>query len=263
MRVAYATMLYRYLPPLEAIRRLYEMGVDVYELSYDNFTVARRGQEDALLDQVLQGAKGVGARAASVHLPYDKQTLSQLAEGKEGAFTRMIRWMRAGHELGAAVAVIHTLPLPAGRRESLEANVRVLSRLAREAANLGMTLAVENRLESDIYGASLDELASIVGGVEGLAVCADVGHMNVNGVDPPEGLSRLKGSIAVVHAHDNDGSSDQHLPPMTGTIDWFRVAGSLVGYGGQLTYEVSCMGPQARCDNYVRLLKMVHRNVFG
>ncbi|AMD30665.1 MAG: sugar phosphate isomerase/epimerase family protein [Acidilobus sp.] len=263
MRVAYATMIYRSLLPADAVTRLHNMGVDYYELSYDNF-LNRRGQEDALLEDTQASLKRQGLSPSSVHLPYDKQTLDMLAQGKEGAFTRMIRWMRAAREMGASIAVIHTLPLRHSD-EAVAANISALSRLAREARDLGLTLAVENRLEGDIVGSTVDELIKIAGSVEGLRLCVDIGHLNVNSKDPPEEISKVAeaGLIAEVHAHDNDGYSDDHMPPMTGTVDWFRVAGSLVHFDGQLTYEVSCSGPEAKCNNYVRLIKMVNKSVFG
>jgi sugar phosphate isomerase/epimerase len=37
-------------------------------------------------------------------------------------------------------------------------------------------------------------------------------------------LEHLKGRLISVHLHDNDGSSDQHKPVFSGTIDWDRLA---------------------------------------
>jgi sugar phosphate isomerase/epimerase len=261
VRVVYATMIYRDLLPVDALRRLHDMGVEEYELSYDNFT-ARRGQEDSLLEDVVSAVKRSGYRVASVHLPYDRQTLEQLAQGKEGAFTRVIRWLRASADMGARIAVIHTLPAKP-REKASAVNEQALARLAKEAANMGLTLAVENRLEADLFGSTVDEILELTTKVEGLRACLDLGHLNVNSKGLYDDIQKLAGVAAEVHAHDNDGYSDLHLPPMTGVIDWYRVAGSLLHFGGQLTYEVSCSGAQARCDNYVRLIKIVNKSVFG
>ncbi|MGC9112701.1 sugar phosphate isomerase/epimerase family protein [Acidilobus sp.] len=263
MRVAYATMLYRTLPPAEAVVKLHNMGVDYYELSYDNF-INRKGQEDALLEETQAALKRQGLTVSSVHLPYDKPTLDMLAQGKEGAVTRMIRWMRAARDMGATIAVIHTLPLK--RSESaMAANISVLSRLVKEARELGLALAVENRLEGDLVGSNVDELIKMASSVDGLKLCIDVGHLNVNTRNPPDEISKASQAnlIAEVHAHDNDGYADEHALPMTGTVDWYRVAGALLHFDGQITYEVSCGGPEAKCDNYVRFLKMFNRNVFS
>ena len=261
MKVAYATMLYRDLAPLDALKRLHDMGVDEYEVSYDNF-LSRRGQEDSMLEEVVAGVKRAGYRVLSVHLPYDRQTLEQLAQAKEGAVTRMIRWMRAAADMGAKIAVMHTIPVRP-REKAADVNRQIIGRLVNEARSLGLTLAVENRLEGDLFGSSLDELLELVKGIDGLYLCLDVGHLNVNSKSLPDEVQKAVNVVAEVHAHDNDGFSDLHLPPMTGTIDWFRLAGALLHYQGQLTYEVSCSGQQARCDNYVRLIKIVHKNVFG
>ena len=35
-------------------------------------------------------------------------------------------------------------------------------------------------------------------------------------------LERLKDRLIALHIHDNDGSSDQHKIPFTGSVDWPR-----------------------------------------
>ena len=73
---------------------------------------------------------------------------------------------------------------------------------------------------------------------EYLGFTYDSGHGNVGDrwtFDPPhpgEGLDHLekwKHRLQAVHLHDNDGLSDSHRPPFTGTVDWERLAKIIAG----------------------------------
>lgn len=54
-----------------------------------------------------------------------------------------------------------------------------------------------------------------------LGYCFDIGHAHIgNGVEHEFEL--MKDRIRSTHLHDNDGGSDSHLYPFTGSIDWRR-----------------------------------------
>ena len=77
---------------------------------------------------------------------------------------------------------------------------------------------------------------------EHFAVCVDTGHSNDAvrfGNPPPQEVIRLLGkSVVCLHLHDNDGLTDQHRIPMTGTIDWPAVFDALDEIGYQGTYNM-------------------------
>jgi sugar phosphate isomerase/epimerase len=54
-------------------------------------------------------------------------------------------------------------------------------------------------------------------------LCFDSGHANLSGHNF-EHLNKLKDRLIVVHLHDNDGITDQHKIPFTGTVDWKNLA---------------------------------------
>ena len=76
-------------------------------------------------------------------------------------------------------------------------------------------------------------------------ICMDTGHSNKarrynNNPTAGEVIRRLGGNIVCLHLHDNDGLTDQHKIPMTGTIDWNDVFAALgeVGYSGNYNAEI-------------------------
>lgn len=76
------------------------------------------------------------------------------------------------------------------------------------------------------------------------AICVDTGHSNHAarfGNPPPQEIIRRAGEhLVCLHMHDNDGRTDQHKIPKTGTIDWNAVFDALdaVGYRGIYNMEL-------------------------
>lgn len=250
-RYAYSTMLYASLPPAEAVARLVEDGLPV-EVSYDNFAAfGGSATEERHVAELLGVASERGWSAVAVHLPYDWMDPARALS--EAGVRRLRRWMEVAHKLGARAAVVHTLKIPRGEG-ALELNARLLRELAREAAERGLTLAVENRMERHLFGSRPEEVLDIVEAVgEGLWVCLDVGHANMNGGLAPF-LSALGGRVAVLHVHDNDGRRDLHAPPYTGTVEWSLLETWLLrsGFSGVIVLEVLCGGPPSSCRGVVR-----------
>ena len=76
-------------------------------------------------------------------------------------------------------------------------------------------------------------------GREVFGLCLDTGHLLLLGKDFRTYVPVLGKRIKALHIHDNDGSSDRHLAPMTGKADWSCFCDSLrqVGYEGDLSFE--------------------------
>lgn len=83
-----------------------------------------------------------------------------------------------------------------------------------------------------------------------LSLCVDTGHSNKAtrfGHPKPSDVIRLFGkNISCLHLNDNDTLTDQHKPPLTGSVDWADVMQALseVGYSGTYNMEVdlTCFG---------------------
>jgi sugar phosphate isomerase/epimerase len=132
---------------------------------------------------------------------------------------------------------------PAGTH-SRDAARRSVGLLAERAAPLGVGIAVE------LIGNELSAPGPLVHFVEDVldagvaSICLDLGHAAIGG-DPVEVIETVAEHIALVHAHDNRGRTDEHLVPFDGTIEWPSALTALqkVGYDGPLVIEPA---PQAR-----------------
>lgn len=90
--------------------------------------------------------------------------------------------------------------------------------LNRRAKEIGVKIAIENIFEEDPL--NLRMLMESMGS-ENFGICFDTGHFNLFSKVPlREWLDSLKPYFLELHLHDNDRSSDQHLPIGEGTFDF-------------------------------------------
>jgi sugar phosphate isomerase/epimerase len=108
--------------------------------------------------------------------------------------------------------------------------------LVRQAEDLGITIAVENTRRPDYLEAVFSNCTS-----PAIGLCYDSSHDFIAGQSKGELLRRWGQLLKTVHLSDsNQGVTDDHLMPGTGTIDWTVVGKYLVesGYEGTLMLEI-------------------------
>jgi sugar phosphate isomerase/epimerase len=147
------------------------------------------------------------------------------------------------HQLGAETLVLHPaclgLSSPDGHPDWPE-----IARITEDAAKFGVRLAMENLPDSM---ATLDRLLEKLGDdpkATNLGICIDVGHAALShdaGREPIRNyLERYIGQLVHLHLHDNLGTTDDHLVPGRGVIDWENVLGAILdaAYAGTAILEV-------------------------
>jgi sugar phosphate isomerase/epimerase len=143
--------------------------------------------------------------------------------------------------LGCDVAVLHIPGEPQEepqRRAYWDRVRKSLDALARCSRATGVRLAFENGGTPQ----SRLPIATVLSdyGPDFMGLCYDSGHGNISG-DGLDQLATHAGRLLAVHLHDNDGSSDQHILPFMGTVDWGRLVGLIArsSYRKWVNLEVS------------------------
>ena len=172
------------------------------------------------------------------HLPWYLPIGSPMAALRQTAVRAAASALRVCRKLAIDKATVHTHwpPHYFAAREGLAWQIDSLRALMPLARQMGVTLMLEPAAEP------LDRpehAAAILNAVPGLAFHLDLGHANLHGLTPALWIRRFAGRIVHVHAHDNNGRGDDHLPPGTGTIDWPAAIRALAraGYDGTITLE--------------------------
>jgi sugar phosphate isomerase/epimerase len=186
--------------------------------------------------QAAERIRELGMEAYSFHAPFapnidiassdDAQraaSVTEILKAAEAAALLLVHYfvMHPGPENPATVSPEEQLP-------RMQHVVESLNRIARRCKELGIICVLENKLPHLLFGNTSDILW-ILDGINSAEVgaCLDTGHAYLGG-DIHHLLHKLAGHLRMIHAHDNDGGGDNHLPPGDGKINWNKLLRDLV-----------------------------------
>ncbi len=221
--------------------------------------------------QAVQDAAGklkeYGLQPFSFHAPFaaDLDITSPDQNRRQASLEEMGRAVQAAALLEAKHFVIHPGPekvaMISGQehQQRLQNCATILQELARLCADCGIELVLENMLPFLLLGGTpnlqwlMKALAPFNPGF-----CLDTGHAHLTG-RLPEIVALFGQQLKMLHAADNWGKTDDHLPPGQGSIDWrgllvklqeFAFQGVLIlelsGDDGKSPQEVLAAARQAR-----------------
>lgn len=206
------------------------------------------------IDDVRAWTAAIGLDVWSVHLPITDgirdgiwgQSLSNASvdtSARELALRETTAAIAAAGTLGARVAVLHLGVPDAHATQAGDNDERAVSRslepIAAACAEAGVQLALE------VIPNGLSTASAVVEWLQSdlalgrTGACLDLGHAHMTG-GVVDAVETLAGSIISTHLHDNRGTSDDHLLPFAGTIDWPAALLALIkgGYDGPLIFEL-------------------------
>ena len=233
-------------PICDVLGTLHEAGASGVELGTPvrHFDLWKASEVEAVGDRL----RGLPLRAISIHAPFGESL--DLAHPdprhRQAGIDATMASARTLKQLGGGIVVAHPSDLVrhgadiAARLEASAASLRAVSAACRQE---GMTLAIESPLPH-LIGGHPDEFAWLLAHVaDGAGVCLDTGHVAL-GRSWRRFADLCHGRLVHVHASDNYGQYDDHLPPGDGTIDWPEIATTLrsIGFAGWVMLELGCPG---------------------
>jgi sugar phosphate isomerase/epimerase len=231
-------------PIAEVLEAFHAVGVKGVELGSrpDHFDTAN---PDCVAD-VSARLRALSLQPVSIHAPFgDTLDLSDPDAALRARAVEAVTVAAAAlKHAGGRIVVVHpTDRLRDGQDVGarLDAAVKGLTVVAERCRQEGLTLALESPLPH-LIGGRPDEFAQILRGADpSLKVCLDTGHTFLGGAWD-EFLAVAGQRLVHVHASDNHGTGDDHLPPGDGRIDWTHVVSTLhgVGFTGWIMLELSC-----------------------
>lgn len=209
--------------------------------------------------------KSFGLRVHQTHAPFNRY-------GKWGDRHRLCveRALEATAETGAEFMVCHGDEFDYSNLEysydaALQYNHDYFLPFVETAEKAGVNLAFENLFcepdHSPRFCSETEELIPLIKSFNSSAVscCWDFGHGHVSFKDKlPLKIAEAAELITCTHIHDNNGHSDEHLPPFFERIDWAACMKVLkgAGYSGTLSYElVHGAIPPSMMSDFVSMLK--------
>lgn len=241
----YGAMNFPVRPVLSELDTVANLGFDYFELTMDPPQAHHEilsGMLDNLLESLRQHDMGLVC-----HLPTFLSTADLTPALREASLTEMIKSLNVAAALHPLKVVLHPsyltglavfVPDQAKRyaRSAMEAIVE-------EADRLGLTLCLENMFPRSNSLVEPADFTEVFQQFPTLKLTLDTGHAHIGSAGGRRILDFLRtypDRVAHIHASDNFGKDDNHLPIGAGTIDFTKIIKLLkeIGYDGTITLEI-------------------------
>lgn len=233
-------------PALQSLPAIREAGFRRIQLSASPVHLDF-GDETAVA-AVRSEAERLGLSVTSIHAPFGTEADITVLDDtlRQKAVQRVLSSVSALSALGGRTLVIHAGSDDAAARNSprdrLTRSVRSLVVIQEACRRFGVTLAIEEML-AHLLGGPETELQWILENLPpsagAPALCLDTGHSFLSG-RLMERTALFGPRAVMVHAHDNNGDYDSHLPPGDGKVPWTAFLDALAGTGfsGEFVLEI-------------------------
>ncbi len=192
--------------------------------------------------------EGLAMEPYSLHAPFaDEIDITSMdSQRRRHSRDELMRAADAAGALGVRYLVIHPGPEKGGfpeheRFRRMENAVEVLNEVSRACRERGAALVLENMLPH-LFSGRVRDLLWVLGALATteVGICLDTGHAHLSG-DLRTVAHKLSGHLWMMHATDNHGRTDEHLPPGDGQIDWQRLLRQMlrIGFRGAIMLEVA------------------------
>ncbi len=202
----------------------------------------------------------LGIEAYSFHAPFGEEidVTSLDPEGRAYARREILSAADAAAILGVRYFVFHPGPEksyepgPEERVQRMDNAAEIINEVCEHCQRLGIGIVLENMLPHLFFG-NMRDMLWMIGAIESpiVGTCLDTGHAHLSG-DIYRVLYKLSGHLQFLHANDNDGREDSHLPPGQGKIDWHKLLRELNEVDFQGAFILELMG-QPQKDPYAVL----------
>ena len=209
-----------------------------------------------LVERAARLIRSLELDAYSFHAPFrediDITSLDEYARMK--AEVELLRAADAAAMLGVRYFVLHPGPerteLPDCERLTRLGNTAgVLEKAYSHCQSLGIKLVLENMLPH-LFAGRTENLLWLLGTLQnnGIGICLDTGHAFL-GRDLTHAVQRFSNQLTMIHASDNHGHWDEHLPPGDGDIAWPALLHQLrnLNFRGTLILEIAGLDDVDEC----------------
>lgn len=232
-------------PILEEIEVISGLGFDYLELSMDppkaHHSVVRQQQ-----DKILRALDSNDMKIVC-HLPTFVSTADLTPGLREASVNEVLRSIDVAAGLRPLKLVLHPSYFTGlgfmVMRRARELAMESLETIIERAEQHSLCLCLENMFPRARSLTDPEEFEGVFKRFSTLNMTLDIGHANIGSKGPAKAvrfIEMFSDRIRHVHASDNLGKGDDHIPVGAGTVDFQGVIGALegIGYGDTITFEV-------------------------
>ncbi len=234
--------LHPIVPEIESVA---ELGFDYVEVTMDapqaHHLVLREK-----LSSIVTALRELGLGLVC-HLPTFVSAADLTPALREASVTELLDSLDTARDMGAEKVVLHPahgVGLGGRLPQLVRAHMmKSLDTVLSRAESLGLPVALENMTPGSLSLTEPEDFDAVFERHPSLTMTLDLGHAHIGAKGDDRGLEFIQrhGSrIGHVHASDNRGREDEHLPVGAGSVDFPLLLQALgrIGYDDTLTIEV-------------------------
>ncbi len=235
-------------PVLSEIGVIADLGFDYVEITMD----APEAHHELLRDrtEAVRSALRRYHLGLVCHLPTFVSAADLTPALRQASVNELVASLEVAGDLGAEKIVLH----PAHGVGLVKRVPDLLSRYLAEALatvlgradDLGLRICLENMTPGTFSLSEPEEFDEPLRRYPALEVTLDLGHAHIRSSEEHRSLAFIErhgDRIGHVHASDNRGREDEHLPVGVGSVDFPRVIRALVRSGYESTVTVEVFAP--------------------
>jgi sugar phosphate isomerase/epimerase len=221
------------IEPNEKFKMIKQAGFDNVLLGWSDEFEHQQGKKELLPEL----ARIAGLYVENIHVPFSRaNSIWENTPDTEDVISEYISCARdcAHFEIPAMVFHLTYGSMPP---EPGQWGLDNIERLVDAAEKYGTNIALENIRRPDYIDYVLENIQS-----DKLKLCYDSGHENC--FTKTDMLEKYAQRLVALHLHDNDSTSDQHMIPGDGSIEWNAVIAKIknTGFNGSMTLECANHG---------------------
>ncbi len=251
-------------PVLEEIEAVGKLGMDFFELAMDP-PGAHFSEIQAQKDAVREALKRYNLELIC-HMPTFVNPADLTESIRKASLQEVLGSLATAADLGAEKVVLH--PGYSGgmgiyvRDQVVEHAMQSLREIARQAADAGICMCIENLMVRGSPFVEPEDFDLIFGSFPELKLVLDTGHAHIGDKADRrliDFIDRHGSRLDHVHVSDNSGVRDEHLPVGEGSIDFRSLARALrsINYQDTITLEIFVPERTRLIDSRRRLKKLL------
>jgi len=232
-------------PFMSELELIVELGFDYLELTMD----PPQAHHSLIREHAARLVKSLQRYHMGLvcHLPSFLSIADLTKSIRDASVKEMTDSLVVASEVGAIKVVVHpwyitglgALVADQAKQYGLEG----MEAIVEKADELGLTLCLENMFQEAGSLVDPDDFVEVLERFPTLKLTLDVGHAHIGRnrkYRSLEFIEKFSDRICHIHASDNSGKEDSHLPIGAGNIDFRKIVKALkkIGYDQTMTLEV-------------------------
>jgi sugar phosphate isomerase/epimerase len=241
----YGAMNFPVRPLLQELETVSELGFDYLELTMDppeaHYTIVQKQRDD--IARALERCD----LGLICHLPTFISTADLTDSLREASVKEVLKSLEVAATLQPYKVVLHPSYI-AGLghfvpEQTKSYAMKSLGTIVERAHQLGLCLCLENMFPKAQWLVEPEDFAEVLEKFPTINLTLDTGHAHIDDREQKRAVDFVQcfpERIAHIHASDNFGKEDNHLPVGAGTVDFQRICRALkeMGYSDTVTLEV-------------------------